>query len=429
MGRGWLAYAGAAALCASMNAAAEPWKFEPGDGACSMRQQVRGDSRKPSIDVELTWHGVAGHGAHVSPVQLLADSAMIRMQSKNSSESWSRRAGESGPIAKSGAADVMRKNLLRGLPILVTIEVGGRKPMKYATSLDGAEAAAAAFTECISDERKRVAAEDQASRWMADVNIRGGCSMRHSFSGTAGLTGWFDNDAKGQPTFRLTTLDRYFPKGGVTRIHLPGQSLPWLLDSEKSDEASQRPALLLEELRKGRPPRMFFEPREMAPVEIRVSRDGMAEAVAMFDACSAVSTRPRPPLLPLSELDYSIGESVSGCQLSAAYQVESEVIWIAAIAEREGSRLTVTRRTRRDGLKIVAVDLRDLGGLIEKQDASVPLDPQVFSTLMRLAQGEGNEVRLMVSQNRGVTVRFGGPQALSEVAMFDACVRAKYPAR
>jgi hypothetical protein len=105
------------------------------------------------------------------------------------------------------------------------------------------------------------------------------------------------------------------------------------------------------------------------------------------------------------------------------------VIWIAASVERDGSHLNVTRRTHRGGARIVAVDLRGLGGVVDKEDARVPLDEPAFASLVRTAQGEGNEVRLLISQNRGFTVRFGGPQAISEVAMFDACVRAKYPAR
>lgn len=409
---------------------AAPWKFEAGNGTCTMHQQVEGRRQEPFIDVRLTWHGIAGNGADVRMARVFGRDSVIRLQSRNSPESWSRPTDGSGPIATSKAAVILRKNLLRGLPILVSIEGGKDRPMRYATSLEGAEAASAAFEDCIRDERKRVAGEDRAPRWTGSVDIRGRCSLRQPFIGAEGLSAYFRDSASSELQLQMLALDSFFPKGGVLRVFLPGQSVPWMIDSEKATEAGPRVLALLGEIRAGKVPRMEFEARGAPPVPLTATGAGMAEAVAMFDACNVASTRPRPEVVPLNELQYSLEESAAGCRLSAAYQIESAVIWLAAIADGEGYRVSVTKRIQRNGLKIASLDLHSLGGAaqVEQDDLVIPASDVDFSALVKKAMGEGHEVGLLVTPTQGFTVRFGGPQAISETAMFDACVRAKYPA-
>lgn len=428
MRRVWLIGSLVAMACLRAEARTPEWSFTAGAGTCTMRQTLEGNSRKPQVDVSISWHRVMGQAAHVTVPAVFSRDATVRIQSHGNRRTWSRSANGNAPVVQGAAVDVLRRNLLRGLPIEVTFEGGGIRPLTYSTSAAGAIEASAAFDACVRDERLRVAIDDRVVGWKSDVSLRGSCSLTQRFPDVSGLVLAFHDAAPAGVSFEAVPSEQYFPGGGVMNIHLQGRAAPWQLEAVISRTPSSEAEVLLDELRQGRRPRLVFEPRGAKPVDLGWVEEGLVTSVAMFDACRAAHAKPRPGIAPLNVLQYSVAGTAGQCQFSASYQVEAAVIWVVAVADAQGRRINVTKRAKQAGNRIQYLDLRSLGEPepIDSDDAIIVLDATSFASLMSGLMGEGLEISFHETPSRRYRARYGGPQAISEAAMFDACVRAKY---
>jgi hypothetical protein len=303
---------------------------------------------------------------------------------------------------------------------------------RLTTGTHGAVESLKVFDQCVANFKANPEPPPPA-RW--EANTQGGrdCKLRLSnVSGVRGLELSFGARPKSTLSFAVSAERNFYKKGGILKTTLPGDPNPFSYDTELSPaKRDPREPAVMAAIKRG-PLDMTFTPHGGKPIALRTTTDGLAVAGAMFDACArSLSAEALPEQASFAELRHVVNEVDDSCELTATQQVDGNVIWLTLLSDGKMNTMKVTRRTAGNGHLIQEMRLASLGGpeRTTAQDVTFELDEEQFAALRRDLTGKGREYRFAMSSEKGYVARFGGPHALVEAPMFDACVHAKFDTR
>jgi hypothetical protein len=419
----------AASITVAHSAGAPHWVMQASDGNCALRQELQDASGAPAGDLAITSDRDYGPEANVRIYRGTAD-GIVRLSQPGTLNAWSKPLGDGGAIKKGAGVFNLLNPLREGQPLLVEVITPGKPTARYTTSKAGVADAVGAFNRCAA---ALPASQEPQPRWEAGADSSDCTVHQQRFGAVNGLSVRFETIKSGGVTLVFYADDRLFPRGGALHIELPGAQAPWIVESgHVAFPVDPRGRALLDALRRASNLRMSFHPQDGPTVRIEPRLDNLPVAASMMDACLRARARPVPPkVAQFSELRYALSDSDAGCELTGVYRIESQAVWLALSTDGRKNVLKVTQRTIRAGYKVAALDLEKLGGArrMSAPDASIDLDATAFGALRRDLMGSGREFRILLTNDAGYSTRFGGDYGAVESAMFDACVRAKYPAQ
>jgi len=303
---------------------------------------------------------------------------------------------------------------------------------RLTTGTRGAPESLRVFDQCVANFKANPEPPPPA-RWTASTQGGRDCTLRLSdISGVRGLDIFFGARPKSTLTFDVTAEENFFKSGGILRIGLPGDPNPFVYDTAlRTTKRDTRASAVYTAIRSN-PVDMTFTPHGGKPFAVRTTNDGLAVTGAMFDACgTALRAETLPDQASFSELRHTVNEVDDSCELTATQQIDGNAIWLTLLSDGDKNTLKMTRRTVGNGHLIQEMRLASLGGpeRTTAQDVTFELDEAQFAALRRDLTGKGREYRIAMSSQKGYIARFGGPHALVEAPMFEACVQAKFDTR
>lgn len=333
------------------------------------------------------------------------------------------RGGEAGERARREVAEGRALSLLPR---------PGVDRHRLSTGTRGAAESLKVFDECVADFKANPEPPPPA-RWEASTQGGRDCTLRLSnVSGFRGLVFYFGSRPQSALTFVVSADQTFYKHGGILRTDLPGDPTPFAYDTEAPPaKRDPRVPAVLSAMRRS-PLDMTFTPHGGKPMALRTTADALAVAGAMFDACvNALRAETLPDQASFSELRHVVNEVDDSCELTATQQVDGNAIWLTLLSEGARHSMKVTRRTVGNGHLIQEMRLASLGGpdKTTAQDVTFELDAAQFAAMRRDLTGKGREYRIAMSSQKGYIAKFGGPHALVEAPMFEACVHAKFDTR
>jgi hypothetical protein len=303
---------------------------------------------------------------------------------------------------------------------------------RLTTGTRGAADSLQVFDQCVANFKANPEPPPHA-RWATGTQGGRDCTLRLSdISGVRGLDIYFGARHKLTLTFDVTAEENFFKSGGILKIGLPGDPNPYTYDTAvRTAKRDPRSPAVYAAIRRN-PVDMTFTPHGGKSIALRTATEGLAVAGAMFDACAkALSAETLPEQASFSELRHTVNEVDDSCELTATQQIEGNAIWLTLLSDGKKNTMKVTRRTVGNGRLIQEMKLANLGGpeKTADQDVMFELDQAQFAALRRDLVGKGRDYRVAMNSQNGYIAKFGGPHALIEAPMFEACAHSKFDTR